>query len=251
LGTKDAAWEVGESFREGFLVKTNLERAQPPAAGDVARKIERISRDYAEMQSRLAKIATVAPAAIHEFRLGPDGRMTMPFATEAIRDIYGVPEEELAKDFSVGLRLIHPDDHARIGEAVERSRRTMTLFHEEWRVRHPTRGEIWIECRSTPESQPDGATIWYGYLHDITERKQAEERLRNSEERYRALFRDLPIMVFTLDTRGVVLSVNPSAVQQLGYREDELVGQPPTKVFHPDDHAAVARQIEVCLSQPG
>ncbi len=126
----------------------------------------------------------------------------------------------------------------------------MGPFHEEWRVLNPERGEIWVECRSTPERQPDGATVWYGYLHDITERKQAEARLRNSEERYRTLYRDLPIMVFTLDARGNVLSVNPSAIQQLGYGEDELVGHAVTKVCHPEDRAAVKRQLALCLSEP-
>jgi len=232
-------------------VKKALEHAREHVTPDEAHTIERFTDDYARMQSRLAKIATIAPAAIHEFRLGPDGHVSMPFSTEAILNIYGVPLEELAKDFSIGLKLIHPDDVQKIWEAIEKSRLTMEPFHEEWRVLNPERGEIWIECRSTPERQPDGATVWYGYLHDITERKRAEARLRHSEERFRALYRDLPIMVFTLDAKGSVLSVNPSAIQQLGYLEDELVGRPAIEVFHPEDRAVVERQLELCLTEPG
>jgi PAS domain S-box-containing protein len=224
--------------------------AKDSEAGD-KEALRKARRDFAEAQRRLAKIASIAPAAVHEFRLAADGKMTMPFSTEAIRDIYGFPPEELAKDFSIGQALIHPDDLPRIGAAVEESRRSLTPFRQEWRVLHPQRGEIWIECRSTPESQADGAVVWYGYLHDITERKRAEERLRNSEERYRALYHDIPVMIFTLNTKGDVVAVNPSGVQQLGYPEEELVGKSVLKVFYPDDRPAVTHQLGVCLANPG
>ncbi len=82
-------------------MKKALEHAMENVTREEARTIERFTRDYDEMQSRLAKIAAIAPAAIHEFRLAPDGRMTMPFSTEAVRGIYGAPPGELAKDFSV------------------------------------------------------------------------------------------------------------------------------------------------------
>jgi PAS domain-containing protein len=54
-------------------------------------------------------------------------------------------------------------------------------------------------------------------MEDITERERAEEKLRHSEARYRALYRDNPIMIFTLDAEGTILSVNPSGASQLGY----------------------------------
>ena len=47
-------------------------------------------------------------------------------------------------------------------------------------VRHPRRGEIWVECRAIAGNT--GATLWYGMLSDITPRKQAEANLRRSEE---------------------------------------------------------------------
>ena len=43
---------------------------------------------------------------------------------------------------------------------------------------HPAKGEIWVEARGTPEAQPDGSVIWYGYFHDVTTRKRMEEALR-------------------------------------------------------------------------
>jgi PAS domain S-box-containing protein len=81
-------------------------------------------------------------------------------------------------------------------------------------------------------------------------RRRAEEALRQSEERYRALYEDNPSMYFTMDGEGTVLSVNLFEAAQLGYTVEELVGQPILKVFHPDDRGAVREQFALCLQNP-
>ena len=104
----------------------------------------------------------------------------------------------------------------------------------------------WLGVHAYPSR--DGIST---YSRDITERKWAEAKLSNSEARYRALYRDNPVMLFTLDAQGVVLAVNPTGVSQLGYPLEELEGQSVLKVFHPDDREEVARQFQTCLSHPG
>src|SRR3989304_1400009 len=79
------------------------------------------------------------------------------------------------------------------------------------------------------------------------ERRQAEESLRVSEERYRALYEDNPSTYFTVDTKGTVLSVNQFGAVQLGYTTKELIGQPVLNVFYEDDKKAVLEQLSVCL----
>jgi diguanylate cyclase (GGDEF)-like protein/PAS domain S-box-containing protein len=136
------------------------------------------SRERSALRARLDKIASITPVAIFEFRTTADGKVTMPYSTPAIVDIYGHTPEELAADVSLTTSLTHPKDRPRI-EAMFRQRTGLeTALHEEWRVLHPAKGEIWVEARSTPEAQPDGSVIWYGYFHDITARKKMEEALR-------------------------------------------------------------------------
>src|SRR3972149_4407195 len=83
------------------------------------------------------------------------------------------------------------------------------------------------------------------------ERRQAEESLRVSEERYRALYEDNPSTYFTVDTKGTVLSVNQFGAVQLGYTTKELIGQPVLHVCYEDDKKAVLEQLSVCLRNPG
>jgi PAS domain S-box-containing protein len=88
-------------------------------------------------------------------------------------------------------------------------------------------------------------------LLDITDRKNLEMALRESEERYRALYDENPFMYFTIDAEGIVLSVNPYGAEQLGYSVPELLGQPVISVFYPDDRSAVKEQLATCLEKPG
>jgi PAS domain S-box-containing protein len=88
-------------------------------------------------------------------------------------------------------------------------------------------------------------------IKEVEERKRAEEALRTSEERYRALYENNPSMYFTVGADGMVLSVNPFGAEQLGYTAEELTGQSVLKMFHPDDRDAVRQKLKECLKKRG
>jgi PAS domain S-box-containing protein len=85
--------------------------------------------------------------------------------------------------------------------------------------------------------------------NDISERRRAEESLRESEEQWRAVFENNPTMYFMVDAEGAVLSVNPFGAEQLGYAVEELVGSPVMDVFYEPDREAVRRNVARCFDQ--
>ena len=86
-------------------------------------------------------------------------------------------------------------------------------------------------------------------LEDRVARRTAE--LQASEERYRALYADIPSMYFTVDSEGTVLSVNSFGASRLGYSVDELVGGSVLRVFPPDQRAEASAHVAECLAHPG
>ena len=74
---------------------------------------------------------------------------------------------------------------------------------------------------------------------------------RESEERYRALYENIPFMYFSVGRDGTVLRVNAMGARELGYTAEELIGEPVVKVFHPEDREAAAARVAECLEAPG
>ncbi|MBT9536907.1 MAG: PAS domain S-box protein, partial [Nitrospirae bacterium] len=81
--------------------------------------------------------------------------------------------------------------------------------------------------------------------------KRAEKALRESEERYRILYDNVPTMNFTLDTAGNVVSLNQFAVGELGYQPEELIGRPVLDIFYGEDKPALLKQFGEVLQNPG
>ncbi len=121
---------------------------------------------------------------------------------------------------------------------------------QEWLVRKDG-SRFWADVIITALYDINGRLRGFSNVtRDITERMRTEEAMRFSEARYRALFRDNPLMIFTLDALGMILSANPICARQLGFTPEELEGRPALEVFHEDDRPAVARQLQRCLQNP-
>jgi diguanylate cyclase (GGDEF)-like protein/PAS domain S-box-containing protein len=88
-------------------------------------------------------------------------------------------------------------------------------------------GELyWEDAVIAPVTDPQGTLISYISVKvDITKRKNAENALRNSEERFRQLVTSAPDAVFGIDANGDIVFANHEAASLLGYDEDELIGK--------------------------
>lgn len=144
---------------------------------------ERAERKRHELEATLTKIAASAPGVICSFRLRPDGSACFPYASPAVEEVLGLRPEVLEENAAPVFALVHPDDLEHLNATIAESARTLSPWYDEWRFRHPAKGEIWMEGRSVPEPESDGGILWHGFIHDITERKRAEEALRLADRR--------------------------------------------------------------------
>ncbi len=86
---------------------------------------------------------------------------------------------------------------------------------------------------------------------EIAERKRAEQARQELEEQWKAAFESNPTMYFIVDSGGTIVSVNGLGAEQLGYRVDELVGQPVSNVFYESDRSLAQKHAQECFDQPG
>jgi PAS domain S-box-containing protein len=155
------------------------------------RRAEKVLRRQIELQQQLAKINATVPGVICSFRLRPDGSACFPYASPAIEDFYDCTPDAVATDAAPVFKLIHPDDLPQMQATIAESARTLSPWRNEFRIRHPRKGERWIEGHSMPQVEPDGSILWHGFVTDITDRKQAEQMLHNALEERETLLREV------------------------------------------------------------
>lgn len=140
-----------------------------------------VQEALADRERELRSLADSSPGMMGSFYLRPDGSTCMPYVSPNIIDLFGLAPEDVADDSRAIFKLYHPDDNDRIFETIAESARTMSVWHQEFRILHPFKGERWMESNTMPQPHPQGGIVWYGYIHDITERKKIEEKLTRSE----------------------------------------------------------------------
>ena len=177
---------------------------------------------------RFARIVAASPGVICKLIQRPDGSVAMPFASPALREIYGLDPADVAEDASPIFARIHPEDLPRLAESIAESARNMTLWRAEFRVLNPSRGEIQVEGQSSPARQPDGTISWYGLVWDVTERKRATEKELHILQ---TLVERAPIGIAMYDRRLRHIQVSQRCLDDARMTRESVIGMTHEEVF--------------------
>ena len=170
----------------------------------------------------LTKLAAQVPGVIYQYRLYPDGRETLPFVSQGSVDVFGIGAEDARKDPSLVFSRYYHEDVAAILESIRESARTLQPWRHEFRIVPLERGVRWVLGDSRPERLEDGSVLWHGFVTDITERKQAEQALRTSEERWKFALEGAGDAVWQWDIASGEIRFSRRLYELLGYDDGEL-----------------------------
>lgn len=131
-----------------------------------------------ELSNRLDKLSRQIPGFIFQYRRDTNKPGCMPYVSRGVKQTCGVCADVLREDPRALLDLIHEEDLQKVRDSIDASAISLRTWKAQFRVRHPEKGEVWLEGHAAPERMMDGGTLWYGYIWDVTERRQAENRIR-------------------------------------------------------------------------
>jgi len=162
------------------------------------------------------------PAVFYEYLQHQDGTSEVLYVSPSSKEILGHPPEHFIKDINHFWEIIHPDDRGYIKKHDEET------INEDFatidaRIILPS-GEVrWIKFSSKSVSKTkSGSVVWNGFCVDITSQKEIEEKLRQSEKRFRELMEMLPEAVFESDIDANLTYANRQAFRISGYTEQDF-----------------------------
>ncbi len=164
---------------------------------------------------------------------------TMHYISPAFEQIWGHSCAELYANPQIWMDAIHPDDVPPLLRAMENLAREGE-FDVDYRITRPDGSLRWINARGYALRDEAGCvTLASGVASDITERKQVEEALRESEERYRTVADHTFDWEYWLTPDGKLTYCSPSCERVTGYRSEEFISDPILlqRIVHPDDAA--------------
>jgi len=155
-----------------------------------------------------------------------DEHWTMVFVSEGCKELTGYMPQDLIYNNLISYEEIILEDHremvrSSIADAVSRAAR----FEIEYCIRHADGSVIWVSERGNPIYNEQGQIqALEGYIQNITDRKNVEQSLRETETRYRSIFENAIEGIFQTSPTGQYLVVNPALARIYGYNSpDDLM----------------------------
>lgn len=202
---------------------------------DQVQEGERLAHARDELERRVAERTAELQKSEQRFRaaftqggigmalVGLDGRFLQ--VNRTLVDLLGYPEEELLK--KTFQEVTHPEDRERSVELARHMIRDRQLFARmEKRYLHRSGQTIWLDLSTTLVQAPSGEDLYFvSGFQDITDRKHAEEKVRQSEARFRAITEATPVPTTITRLDGAILFVNEAAARLFGIPRDEAPGR--------------------------
>jgi PAS domain S-box-containing protein len=165
------------------------------------------------------------------------------FVNRAHREFYGATREQ--QEGSGWQSLLHPDDVPEYVGAFQRAVREHTAFTAEVRLRRADGEWRWVVTNAAPRFSQSGEFLGHvGLSLDITERKQAEEALRESEERFRIMADSCPTGIWVTDAQGVTRFINRAYREFCGVTSEQVERDEGQLLLHPDDAPEYAWKLQ-------
>ena len=175
-----------------------------------------------EAEVRYRSLVENIPAVIYTQQPGEPSLTT--YVSPQIETMQGYTPQETMTDPEHWTKTLHPEDRERVLAEDERTNKTGEPFKAEYRQYAKDGRVVWVRDEATLVRDEEGTPLyWQGVLLDITERKEAEEAVKENERRFRQLFDQSVDALIIHDASGNIVDCNAEACRALGYDREELL----------------------------
>lgn len=187
-----------------------------------------------ERERRLSTLISNLPGAV--FRVRNDHDYTAEYISDQIAALTGYPADDFRDNRRNFGELMHPDDRDRVWNETQKALGEHCPYEVTYRFIDAHGREKWNWERGRGAFDANGELqAVEGFVQDITERKQAEQVLQDSEERFRATFEQAAVGIAQVAPDGRWLQVNRKLCDIVGYSREELLQRTFQDITYPED----------------
>jgi PAS domain S-box-containing protein len=139
-----------------------------------------VARAASEATRRLERIAGQVSGMLYQFEMRPGRKGQLTYVSERGQYLFGLPLEAALEDIEQVWDLIEVEDRKLMAQALKVSAANLTEWRCEFRARRADGQMRWMLGNAMPEKLADGRLVWYGYLEDVTERRELEQARRDA-----------------------------------------------------------------------
>jgi PAS domain S-box-containing protein len=238
---EDAGYQVTETAQASDAPRAK--NGKPTAVIKIARDIterRRVEAGRKESEARYRSLVNNVSLGILRSTMGPPGRIIE--TNPALEKITGYSRDELLAMNMEDL-YAHPEERQAFMQKLASAKRTVT---RELRWKRKDGGRIVVLDTVIAVRDSSGQILHFdAIIEDITERRRAEEALRESEERYRTLVENATDAIYMVDAHENILSVNQTTARFLGKRPEKLIGKKVSDIFPPEIAARFTEEFRL------
>jgi PAS domain S-box-containing protein len=208
----------------------------------------RMAKALVDSEERHRSLLEALPLIV--YRADPHPPFATHYVSPAVR-MLGYSLDEWLRSDSTWFDAIHPEDRERVVTQTNAAMRERRAFVSEYRMIARDGSVRWFHDFGDFLYDDHGPTAWQGLMLDITERKNAEVALKQSEELFRSLTEDTAELITILSATGDFTYVSPSVERILGWSPMELLGRNVSEVVHPSDLPTLQSTIADVATAPG
>ena len=235
--------------------ETKTSQTQRQRAGEASRKSEgrtvlrQSKRNQQQGEKRFRELIDSLP----EIVLEADTQGKLTFVNRAASDTFGYTQEDFDRGLNV-LEVIVPENRDMAKDNIRRVIAGQELAVNEYIVQRKDGSRFPIIIHSIRITDAEGNPVGFrAVIVNVSERKRAEEALRESERRYRLLAENVSDVICTLDMNLHFTYVSPSFTRVLGYSVEEAMSQTVAEVLTPASFEAVTQALaeELAIENTG
>jgi signal transduction histidine kinase len=203
IPSRSELMKANRELEQEIFVHKETRKALRQLNEDLDHQVELRTKELLEVnqalknsEQRFKRVVNIIPAALFTIKQADNARTPyqVSFIGDSITSISGYEPSRWYTDNMLWMDHTCPDSNGTLFAFIDalvsgrydvtaESVHSLPAWHHQWRLRHPSKGEIWLEGCSVPEVEADGSILWYGFIHDVTERKRPEEALREADRR--------------------------------------------------------------------